>query len=596
MEKINHQPRLLVPLFLIGIVSIAFCYLPFFRDPALEGRYVCLALFAFTGVLFLPKKRFSLNSTTPSRFYLAFIIISFLSALWALNPSEAVYESSKTFMGFLIFLSVGIIFNKDRNYLLLVKTIIMVNLAYLTLVLYDLYGIGFEILNDELLETIIGLNGQKNQLSIFLFLSIPFCTLGIIGLRKYQKVLAIISLVGSLVVILVLQTRSVWVGLAIAVVIFCFMNLSDIKGMLKSISRIWLITGIFFLGLAIYFLFVSSEVTMQPGTLQARMLLWKNSILILSDHPLLGIGTGNWKLIFASYGIEGHANDIENGIRMFQRPHNDFLWILSETGIFGFSLYVFFLGSILFNSIKYSSGISNKVEKKINALIFSSIVGYLTISFFTFPKERIEHIVLFNILLGVLHYQTTDYVFGFKGGKGIPVILKSITILLLSGFLVIGILRMKGDFYVQKWIKVNKPQNNELAMEMLMKAQSIFFTIDFLAWPIKWYEGLTHVSVQEFDKALVAFEDAYHLNPNCLMVLNNLASAYEMAGDRENAKLYYEKAIEISPHYDDARLNLASVLYNEGNYKESMFWFDQVSNMEKKNPYSNIISNMEGKY
>jgi len=588
----------MIPFYLIGLVFVMFCFLPFFSDSALLGRYVCLTFFLLAGILITLRKTIgsNLRLSPVLLFYAFFILVNFLSAFWAVNPSESIFESSKVFLGFLVFLSSGYLFGKTNNYLPLVKTMIFVNLVYLVIVLVDLQSIGFNVIDEDLSDKITGLNGHKNQLAIFLFLSIPFSALGVISLEKYQKIPAIISLAGSLALILVLQTRSVWVGLSVTVLILGFANSSDIKKTLRSLPRLWLIAGISLICITAYFLYVTSEFTLEPNTLNARLQIWKNSILIFLDHPLLGVGSGNWKFVFASYGLGEHAEDIVNGVRIFQRPHNDFLWILSETGIVGFSLYAILLGSILYNSMKYFREISNREEKRNCMLILSIVVGYLVISFFTFPKERIEHIVLFNILLGLLHYQTNNYVLRFKGGKVTPVILKAITVLLLAGFLIIGVLRMKGDYYMQKWLEANKSRNNELALEMLMKAQSAFFTIDFLAIPIKWYEGLAHVSDQEFDKALEAFEDAYHINPNCLIVLNNLGSAYEMSGDRENAKLYYQKAIKISPNYDDARLNLASILYNEGNYKESMYWFNKVTNMEKKNPYSQIISNMEGKY
>ena len=203
---------------------------------------------------------------------------------------------------------------------------------------------------------------------------------------------------------------------------------------------------------------------------------------------------------------------------------------------------------------------------------------------------------MFNILLGLLHFKTSQNIWEINESKSMKVILKSVIILMLVGFGYIGFLKIKGDYYMQKWLKANGSRDYKLALEMTNKAYSPLYETDYVAIPIKWYEGLTYVSAGKFNIGLQAFEKAYKINQNCLMVLNNLGSAYEMIGDRENAKLYYHKAIEISPDYNDARLNLASVLYKDGNYKESMYWFNMVKDEYEKRGYSKIISEMEGKY
>ena len=64
-------------------------------------------------------------------------------------------------------------------------------------------------------------------------------------------------------------------------------------------------------------------------------------------------------------------------------------------------------------------------------------------------------------------------------------------------------------------------------------------------------------------------------------VLNSLAVAYKNIGDYNNAKLYLERSIELSPHYFQAHRNLSSLI----NYKDSSKHLTQLESFLKL--YSN---------
>lgn len=68
-----------------------------------------------------------------------------------------------------------------------------------------------------------------------------------------------------------------------------------------------------------------------------------------------------------------------------------------------------------------------------------------------------------------------------------------------------------------------------------------------------------------------------NINP---YVFNSLAIAYKNIGDFNNAKLYLEEAIKLSPHYFIAHRNLSSLL----NYKDNDQHFIQMKNLVKSFP------------
>ena len=75
---------------------------------------------------------------------------------------------------------------------------------------------------------------------------------------------------------------------------------------------------------------LTSAANFGEGSAQVRLQLWKKTLSMIADHPVLGVGAGNWKVVIPHYGTNGLPS--EQGKVQYIRPHNDFLWILSENG------------------------------------------------------------------------------------------------------------------------------------------------------------------------------------------------------------------------------------------------------------------------
>ena len=82
----------------------------------------------------------------------------------------------------------------------------------------------------------------------------------------------------------------------------------------------------------------------------------------------------------------------------------------------------------------------------------------------------------------------------------------------------------------------------------------------------------------DLERATSDFEEALHLHPNHLQVLNNLASCYEQSGRREDAVALYERALEISARFEPALINLAAVCFHEKKYQ---YAYDPLSRCTK---------------
>ena len=210
------------------------------------------------------------------------------------------------------------------------------------------------------------------------------------------------------------------------------------------------------------------------------------------------------------------------------------------------------------------------IDKKrliFNAIFFGTVLGYLVISALDFPFERVPHNILFIIILGFIISNdppTTNKSIDFK-------YLKPIIILGLSFSIFIGYTRHVGEIHSTK-AKALKGKNvwHRVIKEIDKAFDPNFYELDRSGTPLHWYRGVANFSLGKQDLAFKDFLYAHKLNPNHLHALNNLATIYELKGDRKNAIYYYSRALEISPKFEESAVNFAAVLFNERKIQQSL--------------------------
>ena len=131
----------------------------------------------------------------------------------------------------------------------------------------------------------------------------------------------------------------------------------------------------------------------------------------------------------------------------------------------------------------------------------------------------------------------------------------------------IALIRFNSDFHATNAIKLKQRGNCKYVIKAIDKANSInFYDIDNTSTPLLWYRGVANFNLKNYKEAFKDFKAAYDVNPNHIHVLNNLATSYEIIGNREKAKEFYNKAININPTFKESRVNLAALFYNEKEY------------------------------
>ncbi|HEY7372471.1 MAG TPA: O-antigen ligase family protein [Polyangia bacterium] len=77
------------------------------------------------------------------------------------------------------------------------------------------------------------------------------------------------------------------------------------------------------------------------SVVRTRLGLWRRTLAVYREHPLTGVGPGNFSVLFPRYAEPGAAADgVMSATMVPRRPHNELLERLTETGPLGLAAFV----------------------------------------------------------------------------------------------------------------------------------------------------------------------------------------------------------------------------------------------------------------
>ena len=562
-------------------------------DPTLSLRQVYLALVMFGAVLFFSfRVPSSILKSKSILFLAAYILFSWLSIFRAQDASVSLFELSKiTLFPFLIlfFCSLALLpsssFVKNMAAGITLSSALLVIIGYVELFYYTNFLSEDVTLPDN---PVYATFGNRNIFSEMILLFIPFqviCLFQNKNSRVQWPIAALVLL--SLLLILFLQTRAVWLALAgssfilfllFSKQILLFLSLRPLRAVPSRTLRLTAVILLLLAGAAAFPVYksVSQRISKTLHDLNEkdsinpvseRLTWWKKTVQMIEEHPLAGVGPGNWMINYPKYGLTGsHA---EYGDLSFREPHNDYLWIWAESGIFALLFYIFYLLSMVVTAMKiiYSKLFSTH-EKMIAACSLFGILCYMIISVFSFPKERIEHILilgLFSSFILTLHFPRIAPSLREDGGRLIS--LKYPGLLVSFAAAMIGLFNLTGEVHAKKAELARIRGDFKKVIDEGEKASNLFFHITPTGMPVDFYPAIGNYHLGNYKQAIPFFQQALTHTPYQVLALHFLATSYGMLGDENNAAKYYEQALAVSGSLDYSKLNLALSYYNLGEYE-----------------------------
>jgi len=346
-----------------------------------------------------------------------FVILSLLSFFNAVNLVEALLNIIKTLTVFGAAYVLYIIFKNNRGYLLHLATALSLLLLFDSLSVF--YNMMLYILREvSSIMDIKSVYSHKNILTSAIFVKIPAAMYLIFFAGGWQKKLGYVAGLSAVIATLLLSARAFYLGLALLLIslfIYAWMRqrASGKKGYFRTIA---VMTGAFVLAILLYsaaqrILFPKntdtiwntgiisrlSSISADESSTNARLSSWKRSVHLIGDHPILGVGAGNWKIAVLEY-----ENQRAPDFLYMYKNHNDFLEITAETGVPGGLVFVSIFILILFGFIRASLKPDTDDDRvKLLFLPAFGILAYSVDAFFNFPADRPEIQSLFAIYIAL---------------------------------------------------------------------------------------------------------------------------------------------------------------------------------------------------
>jgi O-antigen ligase len=108
-----------------------------------------------------------------------------------------------------------------------------------------------------------------------------------------------------------------------------------------------------------------------------RLIYWKNTLKMIEDRPWQGVGLYNWQIHYGEYRKASFSDSTYRPGSYLQKVHNDYLQILADLGLIGFSLFAWLIitAFIYFKRLFFSQVLDLENKLKVLSLILC-IVGF----------------------------------------------------------------------------------------------------------------------------------------------------------------------------------------------------------------------------
>lgn len=550
-----------------------------------------------------------------------FIIWSILSLLGATNQPEALYEVSRYGLNLiLLFIGMTAVMDKNFNWKPLVNFLILASIGH------GLIGLDQKFEWDALYDYRgsagpYGTMTNRTLYGSFLALQLPFILLPFLDKKYGSRILAVPALIVFAFSIYHSYTKSGWISAAIIFTFVTVVSLIKLKASRKTIVQMALV-GIASLAIVMNSGSISpdkktyqerraeriSEARQKRQSAQTankekeqdknaaataeketpekddniienagsstteRIVVWRQTLRMLQDYPLLGVGLGNWKIEIPRYTITtGIRSDYGQIVRI--RTHNIYLQVLSETGVPGFLLlYVPWLIILILglHLIFYQND-----QRILAIVIVAGLLGFASDGLFSFPNERISHATICWTGLGFicgLFIKSSDR------SKTTHNLRWAVVPALIISAWCIFISNEKYNFekHMQKARKHYLREKFTWAENEVKLGTSKYVTLEVNNDPIELVAALSLKADKRLEQALTYARKAKSYNPYSTRIMNTEGAILTDLKRYEEAVGSYKEALVYSPKHDLSLQNLALNFYLLEEYDSCLATLDKA--------------------
>jgi hypothetical protein len=250
-------------------------------------------------------------------------------------------------------------------------------------------GIANASINGELVLRPYGTFSHPNVLAGYLLISMLFIFFFLFKNKKIGGFAALSLLLGSSAILLTLSRIAIALWILFLLTLLVWQISKAMKHHMKQSAGIAVLLLVLLVGFG--FLFAQTlgprftQTSLSEESVVQREILTEAAIKMISTHPLLGVGLGNFLPILATVSSP-------LSMTLYLQPvHNIFLLITAETGFVGLAVLCFLLGVIfyrLFSRIKKQKNLRESFAL-ITILMATLLLGQLDHYLFTLQQGQL---------------------------------------------------------------------------------------------------------------------------------------------------------------------------------------------------------------
>ena len=519
---------------------------------------------------------------------LLYVLLTVLTSPFALHSEAALLETSKVISGFIFFLILSNWLTQEHIPTVLTASIGAASIVALLGVCDYIGWRPFQIPSAGLPSATLGF---RNIAAMYTIQILPFAfALFVLAQNRYTLGLSSVALVLLSAFLIYTRTRGAWLGLSVASIITILMwyktSITQTDPQINKNKRYFL-ACICTISILLMILpsglkkqgpqSIDEKKTTIGQTLQSftqeggdrgRFIVWQNTLPMIADHPILGVGLGNWPVHYPVYD-KGQLITFQSAP---ERPHNTFLSIWSELGTLGLIIYVWFCIA----TIRMGFHLLRDASPQTRWIATAGLISFIAIiihSFFSFPNERISPMLFFWFVPGIFaaHHPPQKQLQSVVT-KGIVGILFFIVALQIT--LTWRLIRFESLLYQAVQSEMSADWSAVAQHTKKARHYGAFHTEGLIL------HGYALNTLGNYDAALSFYQNAIQKRPNDLQLLNGLAIAAQNQNKVNLAHQTYLQALQIVDN-SDTRYNLASLLLQSGQAQQAALQYEQVLRAEE---------------
>jgi len=538
-----------------------------------------------------------------------FVLVMSLSLL-RVNTIRVSLRDYEIFISyFLLYFLISNNIDEENQFDSFVKLFFIISLIVALYTLMQYYGLDPYLKELKALSSTIG---QKNWISNYLALIFPLI-FSYFLLQKIRRNKIFLFLLLSIVytTLIICQSRGIWIsiGLTLLIGIFFIFKFKIVRTFQNNRKWLSFVLLTFLLITIIYSTenpLNKSAITVaqravstfdeQDPSINTRLLMWRTTLQMIIEKPLLGSGIGTFEMNYLDYQAEFLKRNpyyIKYSGKA-REAHNEYLQMWAELGLVGLGVFlsiIFVFYNLIINYFKKE----HNDKKRITVLgLLMGITCFLIHSLFTFPL----HVPALGSAFFVIMSLTMVYIGNFnlsevKKEKIIKkiqlkflklkvnyIILVLVLVIMLIAIDFLVIRPYTAEIYYFKGVRYNKDSNYTDALpnfdyaaqldpyngRILHALGTTYYNLNMQSEAEEFLQtgknyindrnvfrnlGLSYMQTGNYVKAETELKHAIYLDPKFTEAYVDLAYLFAIQKDYDKAIVEWKKILEVDPNFSE---------------------------------------------